>query len=140
MLSKLNSNTILGKKFIETMLEENYIDYSNNYNSTTKLDNKLTKYCDNNYIGKQMDKSYYKNKIVNDDKDNTFNDFQKYDKILFLLVKTSSYIQTKKNEHKNIIYFNLGKLHELLPESYNSKINLNKILYLKSLFHKYLNY
>ena len=57
---------------------------------------------------------------------NIFNDFPQYDKILFLLAKTSNFIKTENNEFKNVIYFNLGKLHELMPECYNSKINLNK--------------
>ena len=76
------------------MLEENYIDYSNSSNTTSKLNDKLNSYCDNDYIGNKANESYYKNKIVNDDKDNIFNDFPQYDKILFLLAKTSNFIKT----------------------------------------------
>ena len=126
MLSKLNSNNNVRKNLIEMMLEENYIDYSNSSNTTSKVDNKLTNYCDNNYIGNKANESYYKTKIVNDDKDNIFNDFPQYDNILFLLTKTSQFIKTQNNGLKHEIYFNLGKLHELLPEYYRAKINLNK--------------
>jgi hypothetical protein len=127
MFSKLNSDNNVRKNIIEMMLEENYIDYSNNSNTTSKMKGKLTNYCDNNYIGDKANNSNFKNKMVNDDNDNVFNDFPQYDSVLFILTKTRQFISQKEIRLKNEIYFNLGKLHELLPDLYKSKINLNKI-------------
>ena len=128
MFSKLNSDNNIRKKIIEMMLEENYIDYSNKSNTINKLEGKLTNYCDNNYIGNKANSAYFKNKMVDDDNDNIFNDFPQYDSILLILTQTSQIIKQQKIESKNEIYFNLGKLHELLPELYIPKIDLNKSL------------
>jgi len=129
MFSKLNSDNNVRKKLIEIMLEDNYIDYSNNSNTTSKLDGKLTKYCDNNYIGDRVIKSHYKNKITNDNNNhNIINELSQYDNIILLLTTISKYINNRSVTLKHEIYFNLGKLHELLSEPYRLKINITKNL------------